>query len=91
MLSTRCNPSPIQVFYFLEHTVDICDTPLNEIMQLVGDNHSFKGVDYELVKRKIIRQKNLLKRNRAKNRKVIAKEKKQVIDLADIATCEKED
>lgn len=60
-------------------------------MQLVGDNASFKGVDYELVKRKIIRQKNLLKRNRAKNRKIIAKEKKQVIDLAVLATCEKED
>lgn len=60
-------------------------------MQLVYNNDNFKGVDLEIVKRKIIRQKNLLKRNRAKNRKAFAKEKKQIIELAVVASCDQED
>lgn len=60
-------------------------------MQLAYGNDNFKGVDLEVVKRKIIRQKNLLKRNRAKNRKTLAKEKKQIIELAVVASFDQED
>jgi hypothetical protein len=38
-------------------------------MKFVDVNVAFRGVDLELLKRKILKQKNWLKRNRAKNRK----------------------
>ena len=34
-------------------------------------NPSFQGVDLDVVKRKVMKQKNILKRNRAKNRKFV--------------------
>ena len=37
-------------------------------MKFVESNDTFKSVDMDLLKRKIIKQKNILKRNRAKGR-----------------------
>lgn len=37
-------------------------------MKFVESNDTFKSVDTDLLKRKIIKQKNILKRNRAKGR-----------------------
>ena len=59
---------------YLEHTHDLCDTPLAEIIQSVIGNAMFKGVDLDLLKRKVIKKKNELKRTRAKNRKMIIRE-----------------
>jgi hypothetical protein len=77
------------VFDILEHSVDLCDTPLADIMRIVEENATFRGVDVEMVRRKVIRHKYLLKRMRAKDRKAKAKERRQVIELA--ATCDHED
>jgi hypothetical protein len=88
MLSAGCTLTSMQVLCFLDHSVDICDTPLPEIMQLVAQNEGFRGVDETLVRQKIIKQKNLLKRNRAKNRRALPKKEIQIIDLA-VDTCEK--
>lgn len=49
-------------------------------------NLAFKGVDLDLLRRKILKQKNLLKRNRAKNRKntpVVKKNYTTVVKIAD--------
>jgi hypothetical protein len=62
-------PPPIQVIFYLENNIDLCDTPLQEILRFVEVNLAFKGVDLDLLRRKILKQKSLLKRNRAKNRK----------------------
>jgi len=75
MLSSLGKLAYIQVLFYLESTIDICDTPLQKIMQIVSFNTSFKGVDLDLVKRKILKQKNILKRNRAKGRVLIPKPK----------------
>jgi hypothetical protein len=45
-------------------------------MRFVEVNLAFKGVDLDLLKRKILKQKNLIKRNRAKSRKISAQDKK---------------
>jgi hypothetical protein len=37
-------------------------------MKFVESNDTFKSVDIDLLKRKIVKQKNILKRNRAKGR-----------------------
>lgn len=49
--------------------MDLCDTPLINILNFVQSNEAFEGVDFEKMKRKIMKQKYILKRNRAKNRK----------------------
>lgn len=69
LLHPRSTPLPIQVMFYLENNIDLCDTPLQEILRFVEVNLAFKGVDLDLLRRKILNQKNLLKRNRAKNRK----------------------
>jgi hypothetical protein len=61
--------SLIQVLCYLQHTIDICDTPLADIMLAVTTNQTFRGVDQDLLRRKLIKQKNMLKRTRAKTRK----------------------
>jgi hypothetical protein len=58
---------------FLEENIDICDTPINQIIKYVLSCSSFKGVDIDLMRLKIIRQKQLLKRLRAKNRGCLQK------------------
>jgi hypothetical protein len=70
------NYDKIQVMCYLEHTHNLCDTPLADIVQSVIDNPMFKGVDLDLLKRKVIKKKNELKRTRAKNRKMIVREHK---------------
>ena len=55
--------------FYLENHIDICDTPLNEILQFVEVNLAFRGIDLDLLRRKLLKQKSILKRNRAKNRK----------------------
>jgi hypothetical protein len=52
-------------------------------MGLVEQNSAFKGVDVNLVRRRIIKQKNLLKRNKAKNRGIIRRDNRPIIELAD--------
>jgi hypothetical protein len=42
-------------------------------MKIVSSNINFKGVDIAFVKNKIIKQKSFLKRERAKNRKILIK------------------
>lgn len=76
MLSPRGNSLTIKVLCYLEHTLNICDTPLAEILEAVAANQMFKGVDLDLLKRKIIKKKNELKRARAKNRKMLVREHK---------------
>lgn len=76
MHSSRGNSITIKVLCYLEHTLNICDTPLAEILEAVAGNQMFKGVDLDLLKRKIIKKKNELKRTRAKNRKMIVREHK---------------
>ncbi len=76
MLSSRGKSIIIKVLCYLEHTLNICDTPLAEILEAVTTNQMFKGVDLDLLKRKIIKKKNELKRLRAKNRKMIVREHK---------------
>lgn len=63
----------MQVIAYLMQTIDLCDTSLNNILNFVQTNEIFKGVDIQIVKRKVIKQKNILKRNRAKNRKYVEK------------------
>ena len=48
-------------------------------MKVVSDHKNFEGVNLELVRRKILKQKNKLKRERAKNRKNYIREKKTAI------------
>jgi hypothetical protein len=60
-------------------------------MMLVSSNQIFRGADHNLVRRKIIKQKNLLKRNRAKNREAFAKEKRQIIDVALVTDSQEEE
>lgn len=67
---------------FLEGSIDICDTPLNEIIKFVLIHPEFKAVDIDLVRSKIIRQKSILKRLRAKNRKAFIKPKFDEASLA---------
>lgn len=55
--------------FYLENNIDLCDTPLQEILRFVEVNLAFKGVDLDLLRRKVLKQKSLFKRNRAKNRK----------------------
>jgi len=55
---------------YLTQTIDLCDTPLINILTFVQSNQGFQGIDLDKVRRKIIKQKYILKRNRAKNRKV---------------------
>lgn len=55
--------------------LDICDTPLKDIMHVVESNPVFNGVNFELLRRKVIKQKNRLKRERAKNRKNFIRER----------------
>jgi hypothetical protein len=78
--------SPIKVMIYLEHIVDICDTPLNELINIVQSNSAFEGVDVELLRKKILKQKSILKRNRAKNRKFISRQPKPVIELPIVGT-----
>jgi len=91
MLGTLGKIFYIQVLFYLEHTIDICDTPLQEIMQMVSFNTSFKGVDLDLVKRKILKQKNILKRNRAKGRVLIPKPKPVSFTLPTIVSDQEEE
>lgn len=49
----------------------------------------FKGVDLDLLKRKIIKKKNELKRARAKNRKILVREHKAA-NIAVGQECEEE-
>jgi hypothetical protein len=72
--------------FYLENNIDLCDTPLQDILRFVEVNLAFKGVDLDLLRRKILRQKNLIKRNRAKNRKNVPNIKKPyevVVSLPD--------
>lgn len=80
----------IKVLCYLEHTLNICDTPLAEILEAVSSNHMFKGVDLDLLKRKVIKKKNELKRTRAKNRKMLVREHKAA-SLAVGPECEEEE
>lgn len=59
------------MLYYLQHTVDLTDTPLNDLMKLVIENPLFSSVDLHVVRKKIIREKSRLKRERAKNRSVV--------------------
>jgi hypothetical protein len=76
LLGSGCTFSHIQVLCYLEHLLDIRDTPLNEIMRAVEMNPAFNGVELELVRRKVLKQKNRLKRERAKDRKNILREQR---------------
>jgi hypothetical protein len=58
---------------YLDETINICDTPLNDIIRFISSCQCFKGVDIDLIKLKLIRQKRNLKRVRAKNRQFIPK------------------
>jgi hypothetical protein len=69
----------MKVLCHLERSIDLCDTPLSEIMELVTGNSCFKGVDLDLVRLKVLKQKNMLKRFRAKNRKLNAKQRKNIL------------
>lgn len=70
----------------LSHSVDLCDTPLGEIMRIFEENSAFRGVDAQLVRRKVIKHKYLLKRMRAKDRKCATKERRQVVEI--VPTCD---
>lgn len=59
-------------------------------MDLVTLNANFKGVDLDFVRRKVLKIKNSMKRNRAKNRVLTPKPKKAVIELPVIPTCEED-
>lgn len=63
---------------YLEHTVDLCDTPLAEILEIVRNNSTFRGIDEDLLRRKLMKHKNLLKRDRAKSRKMVPRERRVV-------------
>jgi hypothetical protein len=76
VLHSRRNSLSTQVIYYLQHTIDITDTPLNDIMRKVIENSLFKGVDLHILRKKIIREKTRLKRQRAKNRRTIVPERK---------------
>lgn len=45
-------------------------------MRVVNENPLFKGVDLHVVRKKIIREKSMLKRERAKNRGFVVHERK---------------
>lgn len=72
----------------MKNHVDICDTPLKEILKIVEENYYDKDADMSMIKKMIVKEKYLLKRNRAKNRKEIAKDKKDIALVA-VALCEK--
>lgn len=76
MLHSGRNSLKTQVIYYLQHTIDIIDTPLNDIMRKVIENSLFKGVDLHILRKKIIREKTRLKRQRAKSRNSIIHERK---------------
>jgi seryl-tRNA synthetase len=58
-------------------------------MRIVDENVAFRGVDAELVRRKVIKRKYLLKRMRAKDRKAVAKDRRAVLEVA--VACEQEE
>ena len=72
---------------FLKNNVDICDTPLKEILKFIEENYYDKEADMVMIKKMIVKEKYLLKRNRAKSRKSIAKEKK--LALVAVSLCDK--
>jgi hypothetical protein len=67
------------VLCHLERTLDLCDTPLPDILALVANTPTWKGVDLELLRRKLRKHKHALKRQRAKNRDKTAEVKKLVL------------
>lgn len=89
MLRTRRPSSLIQVFEILEHSIDLCDTPLADIMRLVNENVAFRGVDAELVKKKVLKRKYLLKRLRAKDRRGCRERRMVAVELP--VNCDQEE
>jgi hypothetical protein len=67
---------------YLENQVDICNTPLAEIIKIVDEKFSTKEIDYHLLKKKILKQKYLMKRNRAKNRRKMPFNKRHYHEIA---------
>jgi hypothetical protein len=74
----------------LEHSIDLCDTPLADIMRLVDENVAFRGVDAELVKRKVLKRKYLLKRLRAKDRRGCRERRVVAVELPVVCDQEEE-
>lgn len=79
IIQSRCSVQEvkfiwIKVICYLEHTIDLIDTPLAEILEIVRNNATFRGIDEDLLRRRLMKHKNLLKRSRAKNRKMIPRE-----------------
>lgn len=91
MLHPGGAPYLTQVMFYLENNIDICDTPLSEILRFVEVNLAFKGVDIDLLKRKILKQKSLLKRTRAKNRKFVPIPKKTYTGVITVADDDEEE
>ena len=58
---------------YLTQTVDLCNTPIITILNFVKANQAFEGLDFDHIRRKIMKQKYVLKRSRAKNRQQAVK------------------
>ena len=58
----------IQAIDYMQNYVDIVDTPLDEILNYFEKLDCAENLDRHILRKKIIKRKNILKRYRAKNR-----------------------
>ena len=60
----------MQVIAYLSQLTDIASTPLEDLLKIVKTNSVFNNIDLHSLRKKIVREKNRLKRERAKNRPI---------------------